>query len=424
MMRPNPRGAPSVPAVGADVPEATRGMQDGEPRGTLDALRHLRAHQIWLVYAVLATFVVLGNLDAPSDWKMTQWWFSYELGFVKRGLMGTLLKPLSAQLGHVLAVYLASAAILAGAIVAVVSAATAFTVRQRGRSASWLVSAAFITMPGSIAALAYDVGRYDGLLVVILIGSACAAWRIMERPRLGLAAALAAAQVLGVLIHEIHLFVAGPVILGVLLIRWHIGGAIARSVVITTLAMTVTATVIVGLYGRITAYDAPTLFGLAATELPFRPSELALFALTSSFSENLAFAAGHWSSLVGAAALASTAIALIPLAIILIVLLRPMGGLPRTITLGAALCPLALTVLGIDVGRWATFASLDAIIIVMVLMEADREAGRALRLSGRHTAALAFAVVLGASLGGMAITAGLQAGDRMIGIGMSVLPPF
>jgi hypothetical protein len=135
------------------------------------------------------------NAAVPT-WQASQFWLTYEHGFVRRGLPGQLLhavvggSPTAVEV-DVAAVLLAVCAAAALAAVAVQVAAAALDFRSR-----LVVTAVVACSPFTLSLLVQDLGRYDAIGVVAILGIGLLAGRV-HTPLGAVAVALLAVSAVG-----------------------------------------------------------------------------------------------------------------------------------------------------------------------------------------------------------------------------------
>lgn len=379
-------------------PEGPAKAEIGAPARTTDPIGRL---SVWLMAGLLGGFLVIGNLQPVGEWKLTHWWFSYELGFVKRGLLGTLAAPLRQYMGHTIAALVGSGLILAVSVGTLVAIVASFVGRFRRESLAWCLGAACLAMPGSVSSLARDFGRYDGLLLVVGIVTCAAIWRAAARSSL-LLWAMVPMQCVAVLIHEIYIVSVGPLVLGFGLLRWkEMNGASRAALMLAGLAAIAT-TAVVGEGGKVQDRSAEQLIDQARGDLGFEPSTAAMEILTRSLTDNVAYSMAHWSSLEGGVVLAALLMGLAPALVILSIVLERFTTREAAVVWVGFLSPLLLAAVGIDVGRWGMFGTINAFLLSMAVYASTDDARRrewVLRPS--ETFSCVAAMVLGAGLGGL-----------------------
>jgi hypothetical protein len=169
----------------------------------------------WRVPAAL--FLVVGLAALRSErrvgpFHLTHWTFTYEHGFIKRGLVGEIVGRIVGP---------PSTALLAGLSFAftVVVAALLFRLflepaRREARFGTWLFALIAGTHSGTISNLVLDAGRFDQIGLLILLGCLAVIRRGTPTMRWVL---VPAACVVGLLVHEAFLFLSLPLILA----TWH-----------------------------------------------------------------------------------------------------------------------------------------------------------------------------------------------------------
>ncbi|MEN8162398.1 MAG: hypothetical protein ABFS41_20165, partial [Myxococcota bacterium] len=174
-------------------------------RGSDGAPSRSRA-RIALLVGVLV-FVGLKYLGTTSAWKLTHWLFSWELGFVKRGLVGTLLQLFHP--GGVVsseAIVALSLVVVAGFLVALGAlAAPLFAERERRRSLA--IGLVALLAPG-VGYLLSDLGRFDVLNLLLCVLTLLAAQALGRFPY----ALLLGVSGVALLIHEAALLLCLPML--------------------------------------------------------------------------------------------------------------------------------------------------------------------------------------------------------------------
>jgi arylsulfatase A-like enzyme len=185
-----------------------------------DARMRRRRWLLWLAMAA-ATLLYLHtasrSLRSPGHYAAAHWLLSYEFGFVKRGLLGELARPLfvdkdPAQIEQILAwlgaaVFFALSAVLLGAAFALLRRWLAL----RGDPALGAGVAVFLSSPFVVMS-AHLVGYYDHLLAIATF----AAIALLRR---GALAAVAALSVGMLLVHELWLLYGLPIVVFALLLE-------------------------------------------------------------------------------------------------------------------------------------------------------------------------------------------------------------
>ncbi|MEO0989490.1 MAG: hypothetical protein AAFX00_00920, partial [Pseudomonadota bacterium] len=289
-------------------------------------------------------------------WNATHWLFTYDTGFAKRALVGTVYLGLTGE-AQSLALYtlhlqIAAAVTLAFTLVVYASvgarpAAAGYPVGLR----SWALGLLLLSAPGTVPQLAFDLGRFDAIGLLIL----CLAFVVASRlPPLIAFTALAVLSATSILIHEAYVFWIVPT--GFALWLWRNGLTWPT----VTAAVTAAATFLlmalwVGrfVYGdRMTFEEAEAMLAAEADFPVIRNSLLVHFR---SISENLTYTAGYaWTEhRLPALALGGAVLAAY---VALVLSLFASSGHLRTLRawllLASCFGPLVLMVVGHDQGRW------------------------------------------------------------------------
>lgn len=155
-----------------------------------------------LLWAYLVTLT--RGFQLPNDWAKTHWLVTYEVGFVKRALIGTLIKPLlmwdvltpyaKDVINVVATLFLVAFCIVVGVI--------AYQILRSGgfRLDTVMLVFAFVTSPYVVMSANLN-GYMDNILVLVTFFTIIAVWK--ERPWLA-----ACILTIGVLVHE-NIFLQG-----------------------------------------------------------------------------------------------------------------------------------------------------------------------------------------------------------------------
>jgi hypothetical protein len=169
-----------------------------------------------LLTALSLPLVVAGDaIERPFDfgaYKLVQFHVTYQdLGFVRRGLPGSVIRLLAPEpsdlMLYVLAACVALCLVLLYWLLVIPAFAKHGTVRSR-----ILLYAIFLVAPATFWQVGYDLGRYDHLGTIVLLASLL----LVERKLLVVAGLLGA---LAVLVHEAWVFMSFPVVLAAALTR-------------------------------------------------------------------------------------------------------------------------------------------------------------------------------------------------------------
>ena len=152
-----------------------------------------------------------GHRPIVLGWRTAQFFFNYQdLGFVKRGLIGSLLHPFPAlqTRAGLLGISALFLVVLAAAFCRVFAACT----RGAPVRTAALLAALALLMPSFFLRFGFDYGRYDSVNLALALG----ALGLIRRGRLGWAAVLCA---LSVLVHEAFIVLQFPLLLAYALSR-------------------------------------------------------------------------------------------------------------------------------------------------------------------------------------------------------------
>lgn len=331
------------------------------------------------VFTVVASgFVILDGLAPVSGFTSSHYLFTYQDGFLRRALIGSavaLLRsdaPVPEELpGRIGLVFLGLLVCLTGLL-----AAAAW---RRGRPDAVVLLIGLFVGASQLRILAFDVGKFDTLLLVLTVGSALCALGPpkVAHPVVGLL------SVLGVLSHELHLVAGVPLAVAMVALR---SGQDVRTRVRAALLAAAPATM-VGVALAIVAGAPPGGSAAAANarmvaRAGFEVRDSAAFIQDLSVLESIRMTI---SVVLGrpTAILVSVLVAL-PTIFAGLVLLR--GTLRRgwlkndgdvAVLMMSALSPLALLPLGFDWYRWLTIAAINTIAAALWRQASGAQVGAA-----------------------------------------------
>lgn len=190
-----------------------------------------------LVEAIAFTKVLgyktLLGMHLIDTYGLITWLISYDFGFIKRGLLGTLSSPLNAAIGHTESVILLS--VLAALILSVITAlfGAHFICKLRGHFISWVISVLFIMLPGGIGNFYYNLSYQDAFLIISIFLLLYLIYFVKYYQIYTVMLFTAS-----VLIHEIYIFLFLPIIISFcILIKEYSPTVILPSVILPSIAI-------------------------------------------------------------------------------------------------------------------------------------------------------------------------------------------
>jgi uncharacterized protein (TIRG00374 family) len=170
----------------------------------------------WLVGLLQAVLVAMRDhsLEKFQTWVVTQYYMNYlEFGFVKRGLVGTVLYPVFHRIGANVDVAKLVILVLDGllfiALVLALDRLTKVVLPEEGTLAK-LVRTAIVISPLGVMQYSYDTGRFDHINFALI---AIAMWLLLNRRNLSAGVVLS----IGILVHEAVFVFAYPLLLAMAL---------------------------------------------------------------------------------------------------------------------------------------------------------------------------------------------------------------
>jgi hypothetical protein len=355
---------------------------------------------------VVLGFVVLKYLGTIANWKLTHWLFSYELGFVKRALVGSLLQAaLPGGVVTVEAVVVASL-VIAGLFVVAIGTLAFPLLAENGRRRSALVALVALLAPGVGYVLA-DLGRFDVLNLTLCLSSVLLALRLGSFPY----SLFLLSSCVMLLIHEAALVLAVPTLFAAWL---HCNGRLAALCAPGQwpgLALRLVPPVLLGaallLFGR-TDLALPELLARLQAHADFPPSPQSAYVLVRSIGSNVAQVLGG-ESVPGEVALGSVDLLsfwmvlgiAVPQQLVAYLCFRPLDRAQRLPILTALqLCfaaPFVLLSMGVDWSRWVALSSAQCAVLMLLFARDLPESIESLVPRPFVASALAFVVLAAGS---------------------------
>jgi hypothetical protein len=362
-----------------------------------------------LLLVVLA-FVVLKYVGTISRWKLTHWLFSYELGFVKRGLVGTVLQAVSPG-GVVTAESVVEISLAIAALFAFGLGALAFPLfAETGRQRSLLIALVALLAPGIGYVLA-DLGRFDILNLLLCLASILVARRTGRFP---FAMFLVVSCVL-VLIHEAALALAVPTLFVAYLHANGRLGALADPRQWAGLGVRLAPALLLGAalltFGR-SDLALPELLARLVPHADFPPQPRSAYVLVRSLESNVLQVLGGQSASsevpLGSVELVAFWMVLgvaLPQQLLAHISFLPLDRERRLpVLIALHLCfaaPFVLMSVGVDWARWAALSSAQCATLMLLFARDLPAAGEACLPRSFVAAALGFLVVAAGSGYGM-----------------------
>lgn len=340
-----------------------------------------------LVGGITAAAALLGILSAiapVSGFTLTHYLFTYSDGFLRRALVGSVIaaagigpvpEGLPARIGF-------------GYLVLLVVLVSMLVVRgwRHGDRTSVLLLATLFVGASQLQVLAFDVGKFDGLLLAL---TASAALVTVGGGR-SAAMSVAAIGVIGVLVHELHLLAGVPLATAMVALGGGRGGpSRKRSVALAAVPASLVGLVLAVLAGDPPGGSLASAEARMAARAAFPIGESATFVQDLGLMDTVRMTfdvlAARPTSMV-----VSVLVAVPSAAAAMLLLLggrsaRTNGGdglqdaggrRPQVILAAASLSPLAILPLGFDWYRWVTIAVVNLIIAALWWQASPRRASK------------------------------------------------
>ena len=323
------------------------------------------------VFILLLALAVLKGLRMPSRWAITQYLFTYEHGFIRRGLWGELLHRVFGTWAYhyffLAAIGLALLALIIGVI---------FRASRRLDGAEGTAVLLAIGASPAISFVTHLAGYLDHLVYLAVLG----VFALRRRPALQ-AMAAAVVAVLTPLIHEAAIFWIGP-LLALALLRGRDGdrqAETARGLLVVAAAILVVfalSTSVVSITGGASPALANTIRVEGTGHLDVRPRQDA-FGVLSTASDPAAEMHSRWASMETLLDLFWSVLIFAPGTVFLAWLaIRGARGrsgdvlASRTtvaLIVAAILSPLVLHAVGWDLHRWNALSAFNAVLAALIV---------------------------------------------------------
>ncbi|HEX5214602.1 MAG TPA: hypothetical protein VFV98_04025 [Vicinamibacterales bacterium] len=323
------------------------------------------------VFILLLALAVLKGLRMPSRWAITQYLFTYEHGFIRRGLWGELLHRVFGTWTYY---YLFLAAI--GLVLLALLIAVVVRLSQRLDGAEGTAALLAIGASPAISFVTHLAGYLEQLVYLAVLG----VFALRRRPALQTIAA-AAVAVLTPLVHEAAIFWIGP-LLGLALLRGRDDDrqpATTRELLVVTAAILVVfaaSTSVASVFGGASPVLADTIRVEGTGHLDIRPRQDA-FGVLSTAPDPAADMRSRWASMDTLLDLFWSVLIFAPGTLFLTWLAvgRVRGGvndglashLAAALVVAAALSPLLLHAVGWDLHRWNALSAFNAVLAALLV---------------------------------------------------------
>lgn len=306
-----------------------------------------------------------------ADWPSTQYWVTYQFGFVRRGLPGELLRLVAGDSPGATAITVAGVLVSAVGMLAIAALAAKAARQASNRAARLGVWAVIVSSPFTFSLLTRDLGRYDALGAVAAFLLTRVRWDGPPRRLWAPAAATAAVLAVAAATQEfLPLLLVSLVALAV----WQADGPTSLPLRATFAAASLLPALVIAGASALTA-PSPKLLDQALASASSAGVDVsqrnAITTLTASLHEQVAYVAER-----GPVTVAVWIVAMAGFYVAASGLLWRLTGRPvrRTATvvglyLGAA--ALVLSVVGVDFRRWFALAFV-AFLAALVMINARK----------------------------------------------------
>jgi hypothetical protein len=323
-------------------------------------------------------FIVLANsfsIITNSVFKEMQWTvFNYEFGFIKRGLIGEILRLVCGKPDRGLVIALSS-----GVAAAAVSALSYFYLRPCAKAAkhnilhvrlfSLLALSHFATLQFTI----FDTGRFDQFGILLMALSIVTIERLQG---IKVTAAIILLSTLGILIHEAYFFLFFPLVFSYWVFKDE-----KKIDKILTLTLILALVVYVGHYGNLkSTINRHDYINFLVSKYGSWVSEQPVWILYTTTPQHIRVATRNFSVLIFYQLQILWLIALVPTTIIIQKMFKLLYATLSavhnqkkkktiiTLLFLSPFTPLLLYFLGLDFGRWFSITIINILVLLSIFL--------------------------------------------------------
>jgi hypothetical protein len=336
------------------------------------ALRSSFSIKPYHAFAIILVFLGLStvrSIKEPSNWIDTHWAFTYEHGFIKRGLVGEfislLIGPVTTSIVNTIS--LAVLLLLAAALTCLFIMPA---IRAPERVGVWLFGVIAVTHSATMPRFAYDLGRFDQMGLLILL--VCLLLLVRASPAVRLAV-IPPLCLLGLVIHEAFFLMFLPLIAAIWFYEEQSGLIWPKLMV---LAAMVASTWVIGRFGLLSNPPLDEYVALLQQRHAFPISKWSVGVLYSDLAKNIALSVSYLREhlhkvilehLILGATLIPTFLLLRSLGLTMVTGDLRQGGRCSFLLIAAALAPLIMYPLALDYFRWWSAAITNLLMVFAYL---------------------------------------------------------
>ncbi|WP_139312426.1 hypothetical protein [Chromohalobacter japonicus] len=164
---------------------------------------------VLIVWVRSNPYLFLNGTSYLSDWNYTHYLFNYDDGFVKRGVVGDVLKTLVGHVSYDLVNFISYVSLGGLCFLFLLFVSKAY-VDHGGRLGAFLLMVFAATSPATLQHFAFDVGRFDLIIYIVFLLIILSINFLAERSVYATSAVVVAGLSLSVLVHEAALFMILP----------------------------------------------------------------------------------------------------------------------------------------------------------------------------------------------------------------------
>ncbi|MFH1404389.1 MAG: hypothetical protein ABIH11_08990 [Candidatus Altiarchaeota archaeon] len=334
--------------------------------------------QVTLVLFAFALISVLKGIRYPGLWAATHYTFSYEYGFIKRGLAGTVFYALLGDQFYKYNVLLSIISIIfAASLILLLS----LSLRAYGRRKSFLFPALVLFSSPAMGFYAHIIGYFDqlGILVISLLLLKSRGWKMSDGEYFILILSCLCTLVL---LHEVMAIFFGPLLFFSLMIRLQEGREAGikfsdvRAYLIISVIILSGLVLAVDYYGTLDVLNLPDLLEHIRSRSDFPPRLDVFSVITTGAVDHTRNMSPIWSGSFHQRAIMESLLILAPSILSLMIfgylLVKrcfPNSGLMPPAFIISCASPFFAHFLGWDIQRWNNMMVFTSFLAILVVYE-------------------------------------------------------
>lgn len=337
-------------------------------------IKLIKKHRVFLVLFALCYVAIMLYIQHVNSYIHETYLISYQnLGFVKRGLIGTILSPFAKIFSwHIVITTFSVIGLITFGVVMAKLMSKSIELSKYSLS-SWILAICIIFSPCSLSALAGDLGRFDWILILILIATHYILLSFFSQeshPKHNfnvLFIVVLIMQVVGILVHEIYIMMIMPIIIYINFFK-----SISKDILYKIAAISIISLMLVFLFGArhdlsISEVNKIYISNEYHTRIIHDFNQTSLFVLKFNILDNLNFSVDRYKSMglkLWIFIITNTFIIMSFLFYLTTIATPHLKSGKRLLITMLMFMPMLLSLIAVDIGRWITLSFFVGLIII------------------------------------------------------------